>query len=232
MTINFECLWPICEDGYVIETVSGPEKGKGSILTPEGDHRVLKPASNRNSVYDPMAPQRAADAVPRGGEPLLFRTFADLHETEDDVIRFANRFGRLHVGYEEAIQADWFYWIKATRQMIERVEAGVLRSEDWSVGAADFSGGIGGINVGLSPTGKNGGFEMKVKVPTLRAALWGQLGLWIEHPGMNQRKCINPKCGHWHTFGPGTDRRSSAETCGQRECVQWASNQRRKESKK
>jgi len=186
---------------------------------------------------------------PPEGEPLLFRTFADLEETEEAVIKFANRFGVLSAAWEsrdkdEDIE-DWVGWIRGFRRHIDMTEAGTYRADEWTSATVEagvyktqerLSASVNfeensatPVKFALTPEGKNGGMAMKLRLPSLRAALWMQLGEWISKPGMNQQEC--GVCGHWFTYGPGTGRRSNANYC-RRECVNAANHQKRKEQGK
>lgn len=218
----FQCLWVVAEDGYRIERI--PEKSGDGLLTTHPERGVIRPISNKLRLYDPMLP-------PPEGEPLLFRTFADLDETEDAVIEFANRFGMLTIPVESESKDEglelWFSWIRNMRHQINLAEAGVYRSEEWSRASGPW--GIStknAVELALTRDGKNNSMALKVQLQSLRAAMWVQLGLWISNPSINQRKC--GVCGHWFTYGPDTGRRSNANYC-RRKCIQAANHQKRKE---
>ncbi len=235
----FECLWPIAEDGYEIVVI--PAKEGGGILASDYERRVIRPVSGNQSWrhYDPMR-------SPPEGEPLLFRTFADLEETEEAVIEFANRFGVLSAAWESRNKdediGDWFGWIRGVRRHIEMAKAGTYRADEWTSTAAEAGvyrtqerlsasanfeeNSTTPVQFALTPDGKNGGMAFKLRLPSLRAALWTQLGMWVSKPGMNQRKCHI--CGHWFTYGPSTGKRSNANYC-RRECVNTANYYKRKE---
>lgn len=211
----FECRWPVSRDGYVIEIIPAVETG--GLLGTSPERRVIRPLSSleKHRHYDPMLPSPE-------GEPLLFRTFADLDETEDAVIDFANRFGMLTIpwnskGNDEDINL-WFDWIRAVREQIEMYEAGEYRSEDWIVPTMNYQDNIKSIQLTLRKEGKNGGMALKANLSSLRLALWAQLGLWISTPALrtHQKKCVI--CNRWITHGPGTGHRSRGNTCGDKPC--------------
>lgn len=220
MSNFFECIWPISEDGYEVKVI--PPTGGTTLLTNSPERRVISPRSSACRNYDPM------QSPLNGGEPLLFRTLADLDKTEQGVIAFANRFGLLTPGEENDLD-DWFARIEGLQLQINRFEAGVYRSEDWTEASCGLGGGIGGrIQMVLRKEGTNDGMAFKLKLPSLRAALWTQFGLWVSKPGMYQRKC--GFCGHWFTYGHGTGRRKSAKYC-RRSCINSANHHNRKHAR-
>jgi len=199
----FRCLWPVAADGYEIKDIPAVE---GTTVLTDSPKRQVIVAKGRGGVEfrDYMRP-------PPVGEPLLFRTFADLDETPDSVLDFANRFGLLRNTFAHRLQpediSDWFEAIRQMRHHVELAEAGAYRTEDWSSAAVKFEGGLGsGLGMALSQEGRNGSMAVRIEIPTLRQVMWVQLGLWISSPGDNNIKC--EVCGHWVKTGTGTGRRS------------------------
>lgn len=197
MTDFFQCLIPVADDGYEIKIIPAVEGG--SLLGSSPERRVIRPKSDKRHYIDPMRKGKH-------GEPVLFRTFADL-QGEEEIIKFADRFGLLTVGLtnpndEETID-DWHPWIKGMQEQVSRIEAGAFTSENWASLAVNFADNAQKtVGLTLTPNSDGKGMTLKGELPNLRSALWVQLGLWAENPGMKQRKC--GWCGHWFTFGPGS----------------------------
>lgn len=234
MSNLFECGWVVSNAGYRIDVLPAVEST--TVLGSSLERRVIRPISlpENHRHYDPMLPSPE-------GEPLLFRTFADLDETEEAIISFANRYGLLTIPWNgDHINEDiyvWFNWINAMREHIQMFEAGGYRSEYWQMASANFEDNVGtSVKLALRKDGKNGGMALKAGLPSLRVALWAQLGLWISTPAlqMNQKKCII--CRRWITYGTGTGHRRRGKTCGETSCKNAADHKlnhaKRKEAKK
>jgi hypothetical protein len=215
-------MWPVVKGGYEIKTIPAQD---GTTLTKNPEHEIVI-AKERGEIEmrDYMGPSLRSEPI-LNGEPMLFRTFGELNQSYSSVLTFANRFGLLTrsvTGRYEAEPLDlWYSEIEHMRDQIEMVEKGVYRSGDWPsavVGFAEESSTS--LGIGLSPIGPNNSMKLKINIPTLRQALWVQLGLWISRPRMNLRKC--PYCGHWFTYGGPDGFRKSRKFC-RRKCANDAS---------
>jgi hypothetical protein len=193
------------------------------LLGGSPERRVIHTLSSANRFYDPMQPQQ------KGGKPLLFRTVADMGKTEQELIAFANRFGLLLQGEENNL-GDWLTLIGQLHLQISLFEDDKFRSEDWTEGLYGYEGGIDrSVQMALIKEGNNNKVSLKLRLPSLRAALWTQFGLWVSKPGIDERKC--GVCGHWFTYGPGTGKRSTARYCRDK-CWNSADYQNRKKPSK
>jgi hypothetical protein len=230
MAAQYECKWPVSIDRYRIATLPAVEGG--SLLSSSPERRVIRPMSSYEDHwrYDVMAPPRSpakdAAGISKGGEPVLFRTLADLDLTEEAVLGFANRFGMLTIPWntpnKDEDVSTWYDWIREFRDHVDMVESGQYRTEDWAKAALNFKDNAErSVTQVLRRESDNGPITLKLELTSLRAALWTQLGLWLSNLSMPQRKC--PSCGHWVTFGPGTGRRGGrAKSCGLPSCINAA----------
>ena len=179
------------------------------IVVTEAGGRRVQPVSGDLEPYNVLE------------EPLLFMTFAHKELHDRGVKEFADRFGTLGWGREGDDLADWAKLQQYLKQMIAIAEDGGQKFPP-------ILEALGKDDLFLSLTPPGGGLksEITLQIINLSAALRVQLAHWIASPYPNIIQCRG--CERFVPVGEGTGRQITAQSCGERSCVNHISYLKRK----
>jgi hypothetical protein len=198
--------WQVDQHGYEVGH-AGPS---GSPLT--------------QGVEGKGGPSRAYRLDLEDSHAGLFREFAALKPTQEQILRFANEYGCL-VNKDGAVErfTEWYYWIDVMNNLVAALDSG--RHEDFWEGFNEESSNEVSwwpntlafvTRIEADPVPAKSRFKL---VPTsLLAAMWLQLA----NAGTKStafKQC--EFCPHWFPVGPGTGRKPSKKFCSNRCRVAW-----------
>lgn len=204
--IDFE--WERSAEGY--EFVSHKPRA-GATLATGYSGPELKPKSDRTIRYRPL-----------DEHPALFKKFAELDNSPEATLEFANQYGLID-DIKSSYCELWYSKIEGMRTGIAMWERGSKRRLVQAWNTPD----IGRTNIKLDYRGKEDVLGLVMVPASLLSAMHLQLAQAITRNNALQR-CL--WCGTWFLFGAGTNRRRSAHYCSDN-CRKVAHRDRKEGSK-
>lgn len=157
----------------------------------------------------------------------LFRQFAALQPSSEEILQFAGEYGCLVHKDGAAVErfTTWCFWIAQMNNLVVALDEG--RNKDfWE----KFNGAVGQgdpweplFAARIEPHAVPSRSKFKLVPTSLLAAMWLQLANSGTR-GIIFKQC--EFCPHWFPVGPGTGRKPSKRFCSDRCRVAW--NRRRK----
>jgi hypothetical protein len=193
--------WQIDQDGYKVGH-TGPS---GSVFT--------------QGVQGKGGPLRAYRLDLDGADAGLFRQFAALNTSQENILRFANERGCLWSAEGEVEGFfEWYYWIGRVKSLVTALDEG--RHDDFWEEFNNVSEEhrppvfVARIEPHVVPNKS----RLKLIPKSLLAAMWLQAAnASIKSIALKQCEF----CPHWFPVGPGTGRKPSKRFCSNRCRVAW-----------
>jgi|GEM_PF-5736489 len=154
-------------------------------------------------------------------DPLLFMSFAEWDLHNRGVLAFANRFGIF--GRDENGD-DLREWTRQQEYISNIIAIAKQRAPELPPileGLSDKD-----VSLSLTPQGDKSRGEITLQIYNLSAAMRVQMASWIVSPPERIIKCGG--CDRFVSVGPGTRHQITAESCGDRRCINRIGHQKRK----
>ncbi len=168
-----------------------------------------------------LVPYRPFDKVPG-----LYRIFARLGTTDEELLDFVNRYGPLTESGNEDCGEEVVFALSAASAMRDILSCSVAERAAYFLWVEDKGLAWSRIDVGLAFNPVTNKLQFRFTPPSLLNALWLELGQFLTSDA-SIRNCLH--CGGWFEAGPGTGRREDAKFCSDAHRIAFNSRKRNKE---
>lgn len=232
----FHFEWWRCKDGYELQLFKDDSPtdyesemarrkfwGKSPVEPFDEEFPVIQPKGGPGENYRPHVEY-----------PGLFRRFANLGNTPEEVLAFVNQFGFPSSSQyvRQMMPADsWSATIQVMKLAVDSLDQGDRRgaAQIFNNVPSNFqmSGQehlIRGMQLRIDASPKTQRFGLNVRPADLLSAMYLQLANEITN-GINYKKC--KYCPNWFPYGPGTGHKQTKEFCSTRCRVGWNRQKKR-----
>jgi hypothetical protein len=188
-------------------------------------------------IRSAVSPGRPARIVRRGGKLVpyrpfdkvdgLYRIFARLGTTSEELLDFVNRFGPLTEYGNQECGEEVLFAFSAASAMRDILFSSTKERAVYFSRFGDKGVAWSRIDAALIFNPMTGKPQFRLTPPTLFNALWLELGQALSSDA-SIRNCLH--CGGWFEAGPGTGRRQDAKFCSDAHRIAFNSRKRSKGS--
>jgi hypothetical protein len=222
-SIDFEWWRDDAGYRYVPAAPGNPEPSEMSPL-----YKLIEPIRSAISGGRParivrrggkLVPYRPFDKVDR-----LYRIFASLGTTGEELLDFVNRFGPLTEYGNQECGEEVLFALSAASVMRDLLSCSAGERATYFSQFGEKGVAWSRIDVALTFNPMSNKPQFRFTPPTLINALWLELGRALSSDA-SIRNCLH--CGGWFEAGPGTGRREDAKFCSDAHRIAFNSRKRR-----